>query len=206
MIDIQNFNLGTFAMKTTAPENVVKRLLDDGTRLKDSYNHKLAGHLKSQFLYERETAVWFYQTMQDYWSCYREQHALFHGLENKKINLHAADLWVNFMKPGDFNPVHTHGGDITFVLYLDVPKELEKEQDEFVGNSSPPGYLEFQFTQLQKDRWFTNCVEMKPETGMLVVFPAQLQHWVMPFKSNVTRISVSGNLSIEKEDKKNDYF
>ena len=46
-----------------------------------------------------------------------------------------------------------------------------------------------------------------PETGMFYMFPALLQHWVCPFKSKVTRISVSGNLRILNKDKlPNDYF
>ena len=206
MINIKNYNMGTFAMKAKAPDYVVKRLYDDGVKELESYNHRLAGHLKTQFLYNKDTIVWFYKEMQEYWSCYREQHSNFHSLENKQVNLHASDLWVNFMKPGDFNPIHTHGGDISFVLYLDVPVELEKEANEHEGQSTPPGYLEFQFTQFQKEKWFTNVVKMKPETGTIIIFPAMLQHWVMPFKSNVTRVSVSGNLQMEDKDKTNGYF
>ena len=33
-----------------------------------------------------------------------------------------------------------------------------------------------------------------PEVGDCFVFPAFLEHWVYPFKSDVTRISVSGNI------------
>ena len=33
-----------------------------------------------------------------------------------------------------------------------------------------------------------------PEEGDMFVFPAWLKHWVSPFKSNCTRISVSGNV------------
>jgi hypothetical protein len=34
-----------------------------------------------------------------------------------------------------------------------------------------------------------------PKKGDLYVFPALLSHYVAPFKSNIERISVSGNLS-----------
>ena len=33
-----------------------------------------------------------------------------------------------------------------------------------------------------------------PEEGDIFIFPAWLKHWVAPFKSDVTRISVSGNV------------
>ena len=32
-----------------------------------------------------------------------------------------------------------------------------------------------------------------PEEGDMFIFPAWLKHWVAPYKSNCTRISVSGN-------------
>ena len=33
-----------------------------------------------------------------------------------------------------------------------------------------------------------------PEEGDMFIFPSHLEHWVYPFKSKVTRISISGNL------------
>ena len=33
-----------------------------------------------------------------------------------------------------------------------------------------------------------------PEEGDMFIFPAWLKHWVSPYKSDVVRISVSGNI------------
>ena len=35
---------------------------------------------------------------------------------------------------------------------------------------------------------------MFPEVGDMFIFPAALKHWVIPFKSDVVRVSVSGNV------------
>ena len=111
------------------------------------------------------------------------------------------------MKAGDFNPLHTHGGSFSFVLFLDVPKQLKKEQDEFEGTSAKPGALLLEYTQQAKPRWATTGAVVQPETGDFFMFPALLQHWVCPFKSKVTRISVSGNLRVMNWDKlPRDYF
>ena len=113
------------------------------------------------------------------------------------------------MKAGDFNPIHTHGADYSFVLFLDVPKQLKKEQEEFKGTSAKPGMLLFEYTQQARPQWATTGhVAIKPETGDFFMFPALLQHWVCPpFKSKVTRISVSGNLRILNRNKlPSDYF
>ena len=204
-----HINWGPFVMRTKMPDYIIKRLLKDGDKLRkeDSYNKKLAGHLKSQFLFKKETQNWFYREISPILNAYRDGHCKFHGIENLQVELSFDDLWVNYMKPGDFNPMHTHGGDYSFVLFLDIPKKLAKEQEEFEGTSAKPGMLMFEYTQQAKPRWATTGSTMKPQTGDFFMFPALLQHWVAPFKSKVTRVSVSGNMRIENKDKlPNDYF
>ena len=208
-VDSVHMNWGPYVMKTKMPDYIIKRLLKDGNKLrkKDSYNKKLAGHLNHQFLFKPETQNWFYKEITPILNAYREGHSNFHGLQNLTIELDFNDLWINFMEAGDFNPLHTHGGDYSFVLFLDVPKQLKKEQKEFEGTSTPPGSLMFEYTQQAKPRWATTGTAIKPQTGDFFMFPALLQHWVAPFKSKVTRISVSGNLRImNKANLPHDYF
>ena len=47
-----HINWGPYVMHTKMPDYVIKRLLKDGNKLRkaNSYNRKLAGHLKNQFL------------------------------------------------------------------------------------------------------------------------------------------------------------
>ena len=208
-VEYGHMNWGPFVMKTKIPDYIIKRLLKDGNKLRkeDSYNDKLAGHLNHQFLYKVETQNWFYQEITPILEAYRSGHCKFHGIKDLLVELQFDDLWINYMKPGDFNPMHTHGGAYSFVLFLDVPKKLMKEQEEFEGTSAKPGMLMFEYTQQAKPRWATTGVIVKPVTGDFYMFPAMLQHWVAPFKSKVTRISVSGNMRIENKDKlPHDYF
>jgi len=200
-------NWGPFVMKTKLPDYIIKKLKTEGKKAKESYNHALAGHLKNQFLYPQQVQEWFYTEIHPIIQAYRNGHCKFHGIEELNVDLQADDLWVNFMEPGDFNPVHTHGGDYSFVVFVDVPKELKKEQREFEGTSGKPGALMFEYTQQARPRWATTGTTVLPETGDMFMFPALLQHWVAPFKSNVTRISVSGNLRVMNWDKlPRDYF
>ena len=200
-------NWGPFVMKTKLPDYIIKKLKIEGKKAKESYNHQLAGHLDNQFLYSKKTQKWFYDEIQPVIQSYREGHSKFHGINNLNIELFADDLWVNYMKPGDFNPLHTHSGDYSFVLFLDVPKQLKEEQEKFKGTSAEPGSLLFEYTQQAKPRWATTGISVLPETGDFYMFPALLQHWVAPFKSKVTRVSVSGNMRIENKNKfRHDYF
>ena len=198
---------GPYVMKTSLPKHIINKLKIEGKKAKESYNHKLAGHLDHQYLYPADVQRWFYDNMTPYIRAYRDGHCKYHNLENLMVELNADDLWVNYMKAGDFNPMHTHGGDYSFVLFLDVPKALEKEAKEFKGSGTKPGSLLFEFTQQAKPKYATTGHSVMPKTGDFYMFPAMLQHWVCPFKSKVTRISVSGNMRIVNKDKlPRDYF
>ena len=206
-VNYGHLNWGPFVLRTIMPDYITKKLLAEGKKAKKTYNHKLAGQLDNQFLYPNNVQQWFYNEIHPIIQAYRDGHCKYHNLENLKVELNADDLWVNYMKAGDFNPKHTHGGDYSFVLFLDVPKALEKEAKEFKGSGAKPGSLLFEFTQQAKPRYATTGHSVMPETGDFYMFPAMLQHWVCPFKSKVTRISVSGNMRIVNKDKlPRDYF
>ena len=91
--------------------------------------------------------------------------------------------------------VHTHTEDLSFVLYLDVPKELEEENKNERNNDQygGPGAITFMWGEGS-----TNDVIVAnnrlPKTGEFYIFPTHLRHMVYPFKSDVIRISMSGNL------------
>ena len=38
------------------------------------------------------------------------------------------------MKENEYNPPHTHNGQVTWVIFLETP-DLDKERDEYVGRS-----------------------------------------------------------------------
>ena len=127
-IDYESPHWGPFVMKTIVPEYIIKKLKAEGKKAKVSYNKSLAGHLDHQYLYPTKVQNWFYKEIHPIINAYRDGHCKYHGIENLPVELSFDDLWVNYMKSGDFNPAHTHGGDYSFVLFLDVPKQLKKEQ------------------------------------------------------------------------------
>jgi uncharacterized protein (TIGR02466 family) len=206
-ISYSHMNWGPFVLKTKLPDYIIKELLIQGKKTKQSYNRSLAGHLNNQYLYPNEVQNWFYGEIQPILQAYRQGHCKFHGIQDLTVELGFDDLWINYMKAGDFNPMHTHGGDYSFVIFLQVPDKLKKEMKDFEGTSAKPGMLMFEYTQQAKPRWATTGTAIAPETGDFYMFPALLQHWVAPFKSKIERISVSGNMRILNKDKlPNDYF
>ena len=97
------------------------------------------------------------------------------------------------MKGGEFNPEHTHSGQLTWVIYLKVP-DLKKEQQEFKGTGLGPGSIGFHYGEGSSGDWAQHTYQYQPELDGMWIFPAQLRHQVMPFHTKGTRISVSGNL------------
>ena len=96
------------------------------------------------------------------------------------------------MKKGEFNPIHSHSGDISFVIYISVPHEIVNECKNYTGTGVGPGTISFLFGE--ESNSYTSHHSFLPREGMMFMFPASLRHFVPPFKSNVTRISVSGNI------------
>ena len=101
-------------------------------------------------------------------------------------------LWVNYQKKNEFNPPHDHDGKLSFVIYLDIPEALKEENQNYIGKSCGPGGIQFLYGDGPRD-----CVTYMshfPETRDMFIFPAWLKHWVSPYQSDCTRISVSGNV------------
>jgi hypothetical protein len=99
-------------------------------------------------------------------------------------------LWVNFQQAGDFNPYHIHSGDLSFVIYMKIPKEITEEQ--VVSNTKASGNIYFSYGE--EAEFNPNTVSYVPEEKVIYLFPAKLRHFVWPFFSDVERISISGNI------------
>jgi len=114
-------------------------------------------------------------------------------------------LWCNFQHNNEFNPPHSHGGALSFVIYLKVPEELKKENEEYDGLSAGPGGITFLYGQAE-DYTIANH-SFFPSEGDMYIFPAYLKHWVYPYKSDCVRVSISGNvidgLKLNQMKKKN---
>ena len=97
--------------------------------------------------------------------------------------------WVNFQKPGEFNPIHNHFGDVSGIIFIDIPDEISNERQKF--NSCVSGCLEF----IHGDQHFF----IRPKSQYLYMFPANLWHMVYPFSTEgIERISMSFNVDCAK--------
>ena len=80
------------------------------------------------------------------------------------------------------------------MLFLDVPDQIHQEIKNFKGTGIGPGGLTFSYGEEQKNIITAHAII--PVTGELWMFPASMKHMVHPFRSDSTRISVSGNFFV----------
>jgi uncharacterized protein (TIGR02466 family) len=107
------------------------------------------------------------------------------GLQNPVFEL---ESWINIHDRGGFNFLHMHEGSLlSGVFYLQVPPNsgslaFRDPRPGVVGSwqkgSEPNGYSD---------------VHLHPESGLLVLFPHWLEHYVEPHGNDISRIAISFN-------------
>jgi|DEB0MinimDraft_10_1074344.scaffolds.fasta_scaffold05881_3 uncharacterized protein (TIGR02466 family) len=200
--NIKIYHFGPMVKRYKLNNEFCKEMLNRGLSTKISHQEELAGIIEQkdqfgQYRYTEEDINYFSRNMTEILSDYRfSQNLIFEQEDNiqdipqYKLN----SLWINIMGPGDFNPPHIHSGDLSFVLYLKVPKELKEENERYVGRSEGPGNILLQFGE--NLTWAVSNKSVFPEENMMLVFSSSLRHSVYPYKSNVERISLSGNFEV----------
>lgn len=108
------------------------------------------------------------------------------------------NLWVNFQRKNEFNPVHHHGGMFSFVCWLKIPYNIQDELNaSHVKESKNKAASTFQFLypNILGNLTLETLYVSKDWERRIVLFPAHLSHCVYPFStSDDYRISISGNL------------
>jgi len=181
----------------------VTSFLKENINYKNSYTKNLAGHLKEEYRY-------------DGWPVYVEKWIMslmdinsnltkmlsYNGIQvlTRDLPLCLETMWVNKQKKHEFNPFHTHKGVFSFIIFLQIPYDLEEEYKLFPNTSfNKPATSNLNFyavNTLGAIQCHTLSVDKSFENKM-IMFPAKLPHSVNPFyTSDDYRITVSGNISL----------
>jgi hypothetical protein len=192
-IKVHTYNWGPCLTRLKIRDNFKKLLLDEANKNKSDFRHKLAGQLDTEIGYDQKSKDIIAPELAKYLGVYDQMFQQFQNKAYDKPPHYALTaLWINYQKKNEFNPPHDHDGVLSFVIYLDMPEELAKENKDYIGKSCGPGGIQFLYGE--GNRQSITYMSEIPETGDMFIFPAWLKHWVCPFKSDITRISVSGNV------------
>ena len=152
-----------------------------------NHRERLAGHIEGEYLINSRELE---KILEDSFKKFNQTYQHWYGQDD---DFYINSAWVNYMKKGEYNPVHTHDKcDLSAVLYLSVPDEIKKEKETFVGTDIGPGSIRFIISSYTPG--FISERSFMPETGDMFIFPAHLMHMVSPFKSDVERVSVAFNM------------
>jgi hypothetical protein len=168
------------------------------------FNDVLAGNIKNEYKlvdshkHINDLVLPYVLTYEKHYQYMKSQHVL-SSFADAEIVLE--NSWVNFQKKHEFNPPHTHGGLMSFVIWLSIPYTMAEEMKVSPGSKSRDplaGHFAFQYINSVGQITPHAIPADKSMEGMLVIFPATMTHSVYPFySSDKFRITVSGNYTIK---------
>ncbi len=110
-------------------------------------------------------------------------------------------LWANYQYKHEFNPIHSHTGFLSFVVWLKIPYDNEDQEKlsflEGVDQSKKrAGKFQFTFVDMDGKMVQAPLPMDKNLEGQMLIFPSSLHHQVFPFfNTDEERVSISGNIS-----------
>ncbi|NBP00003.1 MAG: hypothetical protein EBU90_07705 [Proteobacteria bacterium] len=210
-VQINTFNLNVIHyLKSTIPLTLMSQINDDVDKLQKKnyigakdYNYNLVGNIEKEYVYDNGPArlnEFLNILSKEYWK--KSVHNVDNSNKNMKIKVEKSipDVWINFMKAGEVNPPHNHGGVLSFVIWVKIPYLLEDEHKNLSVSKSKQkmaGVFSFLYPKMDVPGGiFTSNLKIdKKNEGHMIIFPASLLHAVYPFyTSNEYRISIAGNL------------
>lgn len=164
------------------------------------HQYSLAGQIKHEYELVK-THDYINKLVQPMVFGYEREFALFqnyaHLKETAKLQLEVA--WVNFQQKTEYNPIHSHTGLLSFVIWSNIPYNMKDEESASPGSGANfRPYGDFQFHYINTlGLHGTHRLEIdKSAENTIVVFPSSFLHSVHPFyTTDDYRISVAGNIT-----------
>jgi hypothetical protein len=118
-----------------------------------------------------------------------------HNISVKKFEIISS--WIVRQFKNEYNPIHYHGGDISGVGYLKVPKDMGKtiQKNKNIQHNGKLVLIDGSTKFLCKSTYVID-----PKIGELYLFPSYMMHTVYPFSdTSKERRSVSFNAKIDDD-------
>lgn len=191
-------------------KKIYKKLLKESIRLRKEnsdakdFRHRLAGNLSHEYDLIQKADL-LEPTIQELLNIYEAEHSF---LKNVVVNFESSNLkinslWVNFMERNDFNPPHCHTGVFSFVIWMKIPYDLQKELKIYPKtNTKNASKFSFIYSNILGRQGTFDVDVDKDYEGVICLFPSQLYHCVNPFfTTKETRISIAGNICFDNSKK-----
>ena len=205
------------------PPKIEKLLWEKCKEAKIKYNSRLVGHIQEEYQLNvtDEMRNYFFSVLNEgpiferrvqeighfYDDIEKPKYRTKDGrvIEDYPFDIKLGDVWVNFQKKNEFNPIHKHAGILSFVVFLSIPFTRE-EEDKFAPPSmrEKPKNGNFNFIHYTDD--YHQNIELavpvdKTWNGTGLLFESGQRHYVYPFySSDDYRITISGNFYLKRKN------
>ena len=193
---------GPSIVKVTIPDHIISEMnsyindlsIDNKKMSSLDHGHKLAGNVAQEFRLDIE----FMKKIN--WAEFLASSCQKWLLEGHNISIkkfEIIDSWVVRQFKNDYNPIHYHGGQISGVGYLKVPKNM----GETVQKSKKVNH-NGKLVLIDGSKKFvcTPTYVITPQVGDFYLFPSYMMHTVYPFSdTSEERRSVSFNAKIDDD-------
>ena len=188
-------------LEVRVPQDIMKDVWSMVDLAKVDAKDKLAGNISSSL--EMDPTDMFRSFMDNVTNEYREQ---FNYKPNQMVSrisddasLQLHDLWVNWQYQTEFNPSHVHFGAFSFVIWLKMPVDTRDQlQLPFASKTTSQcvSCFQFEYVNIFGHRKSFNYPMGEQMEGIMVFFPAEMNHLVYPFYgTDEHRVSVAGNMA-----------
>jgi hypothetical protein len=166
------------------------------------HNKNLAGNLEKEYSVQKSSEI----LKDDLIALANEHHKHIKGNEDYP-HWNLTSMWINFQKKYEHNPLHDHGGNLSFVMWVQIPYDLQEELELSnckTSNAPTNSLFSFVYTGVFGEIIDKEINVDKSYEGTIIMFNANLKHLVYPFHtSDDYRISISGNLTAGPPPKPN---
>ncbi|HAW80156.1 MAG TPA: hypothetical protein DCX27_10865 [Balneola sp.] len=125
------------------------------------------------------------------------------------------DLWLNSYLAGDYNPIHKHGTyspvGLSCFIFVSIPDSIKAKNNQariasrsggITGNDHYDGHTllkwgyNFASDNVFDSLEYSQQDYVKPEEGMIYLFPRWMDHMVCPFRGPGLRVTMAANINI----------
>jgi uncharacterized protein (TIGR02466 family) len=191
--------IGAFKMSDEVLERMIKltdEVLEDKERV--DWGKNLVGNVNEEPLVKNADLKKYdlYEVFRSCIGTYINGYMQSSGHEVEQIQAHVDHMWVVSQYENEYNPIHFHTYcDISTVLYLKVPEFEDRTKNGKLPEykHQRDGMIEWVYKTPDQNALEVGTFSVKPEPGMLYVFPSNLLHTVYPFQGKGERRSVAFN-------------
>jgi len=188
-------------------ESSIRNLNEDTA---ESYTTRLKGHLEKEYALPITPHIKFltesmaYEFARQFYIERASGQTEVYADSENGLNYELLNLWVNYQKKHDFNPIHNHAGAYSFAIWVQIPYDLEEEQKRYKTNGNETALFAFRYISPLGGIDTKSLPIDKSWEWKMAFFPAKLNHTVNPFyTSDEYRISISGNVFLRENGKAN---